>query len=69
MEKNKNKKGPWGNLSCEEVLRLIEKERERELTPFERNAVFTHCTICDECREVQRKVLDELIGDRKLNEE
>ena len=63
-----NKKGPWGNLSCKEVLRLIEEEKERKLDPFERNAVFAHCTVCDECREVQIKVLDEIIGEGKLED-
>lgn len=66
MSKEKNKKSPWGNLSCEEILKLIEIEKERDLDPFERNAVFTHCTICDECRKVQIETLDQLIGDKKL---
>jgi hypothetical protein len=64
----KTTKQPWGSLSCEAVQKLIEKQKTIELRPSERNAVFAHCTICDECRGIQRKVLTELLGDTKLED-
>lgn len=38
---------------------LMATEKERELDPFERNALFAHCTICDSCREQQLTFLNE----------
>jgi hypothetical protein len=45
---------PWGNLSCSATQHLMNEVRDRSLDPFERNAVFAHCTVCEICRRIQR---------------
>ena len=68
MKNNNLKKDSWGNLSCDVTRKLIEKRKTVELTPYERNAVFEHSTVCKECREINIKELKEIIGDTKVED-
>ena len=68
MNEKISKRDPWGSLSCDAVRELIEKRKTQELTPSERNAVFEHCTVCKECREVNIKAIEEIIGDTKIGD-
>lgn len=48
----------WGRMSCECAHEFMKTEEERYLGPFELNAVFSHCTICDACREKRLAILN-----------
>jgi len=61
MNKKTSSKHSFNNLSCEATRDLIEKRKNQELTPHERNVVFEHCVECKECREINTKILEELI--------
>lgn len=57
-------KQPWGSLPCHAAQAIMVKEEmEVDLTPFERNCLFEHCTICDTCRSTQITILTRLLGD------
>lgn len=68
MNKKISKRDPWGSLSCDAVRELIEKRKTQKLTPSERNAVFEHSTVCKECREIEIKELNRIIGDTKIED-
>ena len=61
MDKEISKKNSPNNLSCKAIKELVEKRKTQELTPRERNAVFEHSVDCKECREINLKILGELI--------
>ena len=68
MKNNNLKRDPWGSLSCGAVRKLIEKEKTSKLTSAETYAVFEHCTVCKECREIKIKALKKIIGDTKIED-
>ncbi|MCK5096347.1 MAG: hypothetical protein KAR24_03270 [Candidatus Pacebacteria bacterium] len=68
MENKKTKKRYLGDISCEYARELIEKRKTQELEPQERNTLFAHSSVCKECREIDLKELDKLIGDVSLED-
>lgn len=67
-EEGNKKKEPWGAISCERAEKLMKKQETYDLDPFERNALFAHCTVCDVCREKQRSLLNKLISDTRSDD-
>ena len=65
---NKKTKRYLGDISCKYARELIEKRKTQELEPHERNTLFGHSSICKECREIDLKKLNKLIGDVSLED-
>jgi hypothetical protein len=60
--KNVKRTEIWeGTLSCKTIRELIEKQKTKELSLSEKNIILEHCMRCKECRNIERKVLDEII--------
>ena len=68
MNEETPKKNSLNNLSCEAIKAIIKKRKTQELTPRERNAVFEHSIECKDCREINVKILEDLINGKDVNQ-